>query len=73
MELCSYCSAIPFKKLPAENENAMPHQPDLDSLELSAATCRLCNLISEVVFQLLEEVKLPGNSIQAQFYYWKTD
>jgi hypothetical protein len=30
MELCSYCSAIPFEDLLAENEDALPHQPDLE-------------------------------------------
>jgi len=73
MKLCSYCSAIPFRDLPAENENAVPHQPDLDYLELSATTCRLCSLISEVVCELLEEVKQPGKSTQAHFDYWKSD
>ena len=69
MELCSYCSAIPFRDLPAENENAMPHQPDLNYLELSATTCRLCSLISEVACELLEEVKQPCKSTQAHFDY----
>lgn len=67
MELCGHCSAI----LPAGNENAVPHQPDLDCLRASAKTCRLCNLLSEAVDELLKEIEQPGKHVQAHFHYWK--
>lgn len=71
MELCGHCSAIPFEDLPAENENAVPHQPDLDCLRVSAKTCRLCDLLSEAVDELLKEIEQPGKHVQAHFHYWK--
>jgi hypothetical protein len=68
MELCS---VIPFEDLPAENEDALPHQPDLDSLKLSAKTCRLCDLLSKAVDKLLKEIEERGRNVQARFVYWK--
>jgi hypothetical protein len=67
MELCSYRSVIPFEDPPAENEDALPHQPDLDSLKLSAKTCRLCNLLSKAVNKLLKEIEERGRNVQAHF------
>jgi len=70
MDLCNYCSAIPFTQLPAENEDALPHQPDLDSLRASAKTCLLCDLLLEVVHEQLAEVGEPGANSPAHFFYW---
>lgn len=68
MELCS---VIPFEDLPAENEDALPHQPGLDSLKLSVETCRLCDLLSRAVDKLLKEIEERGRNVQARVVYWK--
>jgi hypothetical protein len=65
------CGVIPFEDLPAENEDALPYQPDLDFLKLSAKTCRLCDLLSEAVDKLLKETEERGRNVQARFACWK--
>jgi len=42
---CDFCQAIPFDKLPSEEEDALPHQPSLDALEASSNSCSICKLI----------------------------
>ncbi len=43
--LCKICSAIPFDKLPFEEDAGYPHQPSISDLIVSSKTCGLCNLI----------------------------
>lgn len=45
LQLCKYCTAIPFADLPSEERPALPHQPSLAALRTSATTCSLCSLI----------------------------
>jgi hypothetical protein len=42
---CDLCQGIPFQNLPSEEEDALPHQPSLDALEISAEACSICKLI----------------------------
>jgi len=53
MSICKICLATPFNKLPSEQSAAHPHQPSLEDLEASAATCALCRLILQSVHELM--------------------
>ncbi len=44
--LCQSCTAIPWARLPSEDEAAYPHQPSIRALKDSSATCRLCLVLS---------------------------
>lgn len=43
--LCAKCKAIPFKHLPSEEEDGIPHHASLNVLEKSSETCDLCYLL----------------------------
>jgi hypothetical protein len=80
MENCDLCQNIPFEQLPSEEEDALPHQPSLDALELSAKTCSVCELIWWAagcslarpggVVELQPNIALPsGRKVLAEFLY----
>lgn len=45
MDLCDICKIIKFDQLPSEEEPAIPHQPDLNSLKESVEDCPICRII----------------------------
>ncbi|CZR69572.1 uncharacterized protein PAC_19472 [Phialocephala subalpina] len=48
-ELCDTCTAIPFDKLPNEEDPAYPHKQGLSDLEESSKVCKLCKLILSAI------------------------
>jgi hypothetical protein len=56
MNSCRYCLDLPFDRLPSENEDALPHQPSLADLALSAKTCTVCRLINNAVENLQDRI-----------------
>ncbi|PKY04370.1 HET-domain-containing protein [Aspergillus campestris IBT 28561] len=59
--LCTYCSNIDFKNLPAEEEPAVPHQPSLEALKASAESCQLCHLLCKVVNIIRSDIRGEQN------------
>ncbi|PNP80891.1 hypothetical protein FNYG_05706 [Fusarium nygamai] len=47
--ICRVCQAIPFDRLPAEEEAAYPHHASLDDLRTSANKCALCALLVQAI------------------------
>jgi hypothetical protein len=45
MDICDICKSIKFDQLPSEEEPAIPHQPDIDSLRESIGNCPICRVI----------------------------
>ena len=43
--LCSHCKAIPWDRLPSEEEPGYGHKPSLDALRQSAQSCSLCSFL----------------------------
>src|SRR2546421_521118 len=64
MNICVVCRAIPFDRLPSEDEEALPHYSSLRELETSANTCSLCDLILLAAgeFALIRKNEKSGNS-----------
>jgi hypothetical protein len=55
--ICKYCQAVPFLKLPSEDEPGFPHRPSLASLKASAATCPLCFLLLNSVYLVRDNIE----------------
>ena len=51
-QCCEICKAIPFADLPSEEEPAIRHQPSLQALKDSAASCTLCDLILQAALDI---------------------
>ncbi|PKS05607.1 hypothetical protein jhhlp_008125 [Lomentospora prolificans] len=47
--ICAVCLAIPFDRLPAEEEAAYPHHATLQDLRASASRCPLCALLVQSI------------------------
>lgn len=47
--MCDTCTAIPFDKLPNEEDEAYPHKQSLSDLEELSKICRLCKLILSAI------------------------
>jgi hypothetical protein len=47
--LCDTCTAIPFDKLPNEEDEAYPHKQGLSDLEELSKICKLCKLILSAI------------------------
>jgi hypothetical protein len=60
-QCCAICKAIPFANLPFEDEPAIPHQPSLQALRASAASCTLCGLILQAAILVREAVERDYN------------
>ena len=54
--ICRYCEAIQFADLPSEDEPGFPHQPSLQALKKSAASCALCALILDAVSEIRKSI-----------------
>lgn len=66
MGLCSYCRAIPFDRLPAEDEAGLPHQPHLPALQASVETCSMCDLLCQAAYRtrsMIVQQTYQGNSM----------
>jgi hypothetical protein len=66
MDICSICKSIKFEELPHEEDDAVPHQPDLIALMISAQTCKLCSAVylaaSELATVLRNDRTGEGNN-----------
>jgi hypothetical protein len=61
MDLCDICKAIPYDRLPSEENPGYPHQPSLDALTASATKCQLCKFILEAVDDLKKLIEDEKN------------
>jgi hypothetical protein len=70
-DLCTYCKAIPFLKLPSEHEPGVAHQPSLASLKRSAKTCPLCHLLLEAAELIRRKINDEGKNDNSNNAEWR--
>ncbi|RFU27144.1 hypothetical protein B7463_g9194, partial [Scytalidium lignicola] len=62
-KLCNTCTAIPFDKLPHEEDPAYPHKQSLSDLEESSKVCKLCELILSAIEDAQEDFDFENYDI----------
>lgn len=56
--ICEVCAAIPFDKLPFEEDSALPHHESLTDLITSSGTCQICNLVLRALEDAQKDFRL---------------